>query len=107
VARRRPPAQAIIVELVGGEVPKDVGACPVSPGREIDQGGRLAQACGQQKAEDLTVGKLELGIGRRMAVDDAGDVELIEQRWINAKGPRLTTSSARAAPCQRRVMAPP
>src|SRR5258708_1055201 len=71
--------EAIIVELVGGEVPEDVGAGLVSPGWEIDQGGRVAQACGQQQTENLAVGEFELGIGRQMAVDDAGDVELIEQ----------------------------
>src|SRR6266550_480358 len=73
-------AQTIIVELVGGEVPEDVGAGLVGPGREIDQGGRLAQARGQQQTENLTVGEFELGIGGQMAVDDAGDVELVKQR---------------------------
>ena len=72
-------AQAIVVEFVGGEVPEDVGAGPLRPGRKIDQGGRLAQPGGQQQAEDLAVGELPLGVGRQMAVDDAGDVELIEQ----------------------------
>ena len=56
-------AQAIIVELVGGEVPEDVGARLVGSGREIDQGGRLAQARCQQQTKNLAVGEFELGIG--------------------------------------------
>jgi hypothetical protein len=39
----------------------------------------LAQSRGQQQAEVPAVGELELGVWRQMAVDDAGDVELIEQ----------------------------
>ena len=72
-------AQAIVVEFVGGEVPEDVGAGPFRPGGKIDQGRRLAQPRGQEQAEDLALGELQLGVGWQVAVDDAGDIELIEQ----------------------------
>jgi hypothetical protein len=71
-------AQAIVVEFVGGEIPEDVGAGPLRLGCEIDQGSGLVQPRGQQQAEDLAVGELQLRVRRQMAVDDAGDVELIE-----------------------------
>jgi hypothetical protein len=68
--------QAIVVEFIGGEVPEDVGSGLVGPGRDIDQGGGLAQPRRHQQTENLAVGEIELGIWGQMAVDDAGNIEL-------------------------------
>jgi hypothetical protein len=39
----------------------------------------LAQPRSQEQAENLALRELPLGVRRQMAVDDAGDVEPIEQ----------------------------
>src|SRR5262249_57386679 len=55
----------------------------------VDQGGGLAQPRGQEQAEDMAVGELQLGVWRQVAVDDAGDVELIEQGLDQRQGPQI------------------
>jgi hypothetical protein len=72
-----------------GKVPEDISARLVSPGWDIHQGGRLAQSRCHQQAEHLAVGELELRIWGQMAVDDAGDVELIEQRLDQRQGTQI------------------
>ena len=103
----RAQTQAIVVEFIGGEVPEDVGAGLLGPGRDIDQSGGLTQSRRHQQAEDLAVGEFELGIWGQMAVDDVGDVKLVEQRLDQRQRTQIDDFLARAAPCQVSVMAPP
>jgi hypothetical protein len=49
----------------------------------------LAQSRSQQQAKNLAVGELQLGIWRQMAVDAAGDVELIEQGLDQRQGTQI------------------
>jgi len=76
------PAKAIVVETGGGDVPQEVGTGVFGPGRDVDEGGGLAQPGGEEEAEDAAVGENELGVGRQMAVDDGGDVQSL-QEWGN------------------------
>ena len=48
------------------------------PVGDVHQGGRAVQACGQKNGKDGAVGVL--GVGGKVAVDDGGDVELVDQR---------------------------
>lgn len=73
-------AEPIIVELVGGNAPQEFGAALLGPTGDIDQRHRLRQARAQEHAQHLTMGELELGIGRKMAIDDARHVHLF-QPW--------------------------
>jgi hypothetical protein len=73
-------SQAVVVELVGGHVPKDVGAGLLGPGGDVDQSAGLTKAGGEQQSQDLAVGEFALGVGGKMAVDDGGEVELFQQR---------------------------
>src|SRR5262249_36715129 len=46
------PAEAVVVEAGRRDAPKEIGAGLLCPGGEVAQGGGLAEACGQQQAED-------------------------------------------------------
>ena len=66
-------ADAVVVELVGGDVPEELGAGFVRPLGDVDQCGGLGDPGRQEKAEHLAVRILQLGVGRQMAIDDVGE----------------------------------
>ena len=45
----------------------------------VDQGGGLGEPGRQQQAENVAVRKFELGVGRQMTIDDASEMEPIQQ----------------------------
>ena len=80
------PAQAVIVEAVGGDVPEEVSPGALGPGGDVDEGGGLAQPGGEQEAEDASVGESQLRIGWQVAVDEGGNVEPLEERCDEGQG---------------------
>jgi len=79
-------AEAVVVETLGGDVPEEVGGGGLGPGGDVDQGGRLAEACREEEAEDAAVGELQLRVGWQVAVDDVGDAEALEERGDEGQG---------------------
>src|SRR5262249_36503297 len=73
-------AEAVVVEAVAGGVPEEGGGGGGGPGGGGGGGGRVAEACGEQQAEDAAVGELPLGIWRQVGIDDVGNVEALEER---------------------------
>jgi hypothetical protein len=73
-------AQAIIVELLGRDVPEDIGGVLMSPMGNVDQGVGFTKAGGKQQAEDFAMSKLQPGIRDEMLIHDGGDAELLKQR---------------------------
>src|SRR5262249_32923934 len=55
-------SQAVIVEAIGGEVPKEVRPGVFGPGGDVEEGGGLAQPGGQEKAEDTAMREGELRV---------------------------------------------
>src|ERR1700730_2138950 len=82
-------AEAIVVELVNGDVPEDVGTGAVRPVRDLAEGGWTGKPGGQQQAEDLTVAIFQLGIGRQMAVDDLGNLQAFQQGDQQGQGSQI------------------
>ena len=84
------PAQAVVVEGLGGDAPQEVGPGVRSPGRDVDQGGGLAEAGGQQEAEDAAVGEGQLRVRGQVAVDDGGDVQSLQEGDKEGQGAEVT-----------------
>jgi hypothetical protein len=85
------PAEAVVVEALGREVPKEVGPSLFGPGRDVDQGRGLAQAGREQEAEDLAVGESQLRVRGQVAVDDGSDVKPLKEwgdegQWAKLQG---------------------
>jgi hypothetical protein len=73
-------AQTVVVEALGGDVPEEVGPRVRGPGGDVDQGRGLAEAGGEQEAEDAAVGERQLGVRGQVVVNEGGDVKTLEQR---------------------------
>jgi len=82
-------AEAVVVELLGGDSPEDIGALLVSPVGDTDQGLGMTQACGHQEREYLAMRELQLRIGWEMQVDEVSKVELLEQGGDQRQGPEV------------------
>ena len=67
---------------------------------DVDKRDGLSQACGEQQGEEWPTGKLGLGIGGKMAIDDSRHVHLLKQRSDEGQGPELVTivTAGRAEP---------
>ena len=83
------PAEAVIVEAFGGNVPEEVGPGALCPRGDVDESGGLAEPGGEQEAEDAAVGEGELRVRRQVSVDDGGDVERSEQGYDEGEGPEV------------------
>lgn len=79
-------SEAVIVEGVGRDVPEEVGSGIGGPGRDVDEGGGLAETGGEQETEDLAVGEGPLWVRGKVSVDDGGDVELLQERCDECQG---------------------
>src|ERR1022692_1547131 len=73
-------AQTVVVELVGRDVPQQFRPGFLGPLSDVDQGGGLGEPGRQQQAENVAVRKFQLGVGRQMTIDDASEIEPI-QEW--------------------------
>jgi hypothetical protein len=71
------PAEAIVVEFVGRDVPEEIGTGALGPVSDIDEGDGLGQACGDEQAEDSAAGELSLRIGRKMAINYSVEIHLL------------------------------
>jgi hypothetical protein len=71
-------SEPVIVEAVGGDVPKVFGPSALGPGGDVDESGGLAESGCEQKAEDAPVRESALWIGRQMSIDDGRYVEALE-----------------------------
>ena len=80
------PAQAVVVEALGREVPEEVGPAVGGPSGDIDQGGGLAEAGGEQEAEDAAVGESQLRVGGQVVVDDGSDVQSLQEGDDESQG---------------------
>jgi len=77
--------EPIVVEFLGRNVAEIFNAVFASPFGDVYQSGRMMKSGKQQDVDDGAVGELGLRIGRDMAIDDAGQVELLEQGHENGK----------------------
>jgi hypothetical protein len=82
-------AQAIIVELLGWDIPEDIGGVFVGPLGYVNQGVGLTETGGEQQTEDLAMRKLQPWIRDEMLIDNGGDAEFLKQGGYQCQGPEV------------------
>src|ERR1700677_4031961 len=91
-------AEAIIVELVGGDAPEVLGAGFLGPLSDVNQRQRLRQSRSQEQTQYLAMREFELWIGRQMAIDDGRQLHLLQERRDDGQRSKIA-----ASPRQRQI----
>lgn len=79
-------AEAVVIELSGGDLAEQVRAAVLSPGGDVDQGHGVTQAGSEEELQDGGVGELGLGVGGQVLLQDGAQLQAFQEGPEDGQG---------------------